>query len=390
MLADCKVEINRRDYGGQGVGDQEAQEPNWSLVSSSPNGINEDYDAVDLQNIALAEADQSVASYHRASAIENALEQYRTSVDPPAIPGFSFGRKKLFLKILPRWSNPDGRWIPSLNGFNSDQLKVIKQLRRASLRPFAMDHSFFDAREDFTGKTWANATQFFNVLKGNTFDVDADGDGQLDSVWLDFGQEPFRLSDGRFIKPLAAIRCIDLGGRVNVNAHGSIAHMLGSSPGVAYNSQPVGLGYGPADIRLDAVLTPAEISNIFLGKQQSNEMGNEIYRRLAARNGRYGGGVRSSSNPAMPGSSDDNDNDDTNNAMGLVNSGATLQSTDYWSRYSMGLDSGHPRFESWYGRTNDTANSPYELNLLEPGNSSPFVPLDGATRDDQPFAATET
>ena len=55
----------------------------------------------------------------------------------------------------------------------------------------------------------------------------------------------------------------------------------------------------------------------------------------------------------------------------------------------MGLDSGHPRFESWYGRTNDTANSPYELNLLEPGNSSPFVPLDGATRDDQPFAATE-
>ncbi|MGI9458613.1 MAG: hypothetical protein ACR2NF_01320 [Pirellulales bacterium] len=375
-MGNKKVEINRRDYGGEGVGDQEAQEPNWSIVSSAPNGINEDYDAVDLQNIALAETDQSVASYHRAKIIDDWVEWYR---DAQNLSDTNSAQQTIY-KFLQ--SNP--------NNLSGNDLKIVKQLRRASLRPFAWDHSFFNAREDFTGKTWANATQFFNLLKGNAFDVDADGDGQLDSVWLDFGQEPFRLSDGRFIKPLAAIRCIDLGGRVNVNAHGSLAHMFGNSPRTAFDSQPVGLGYGPADVRLDAVLTNQEIDEIFLGKDQSNEKGNQIYRRLAARHGRYGGGVPPSNNPEqLPGSSNDEDNDDTNSAMGLVNSKATLQPTDYWSRYSIGLENGHPRFETWYGRTNDRVNSPYELNLFDLGNVTPFVPLDGATRDDQPFAATE-
>ena len=382
LLRSTKVKINRRDYGGEGVGDQEAQEPNWSLVTSSPNGINEDYDAVDLQNIALAEVGQSVASYHRPETINQAVEQYRQNVMPNS--STDAAEKAIYALLQQDPNNFSGRY-PNDSNLPGYQLKVVKQLRRASLRPFAMDHSFFDAREDFTGKTWANATQFFNVLRGSTFDVDADGDGQLDSVWLDFGQEPFRLSDGRFIKPLAAIRCIDLGGRVNVNAHGSLAHMLGSSPGTAFDSQPVGLGYGPADVHLGAVLSDPEISDIYLGRNQSNEKGDEIYRRLAARNGRYGGGVRSSDNPALPGSSDQ---DDTDTAMELINSGATLQPTDYWSRYSIGLEHGHPRLYPWLNY-NDTANSPYELNLLNPGNVSPFVPMNGATLDDQPFAPTE-
>ena len=58
------------------------------------------------------------------------------------------------------------------------------------------------------------------------------------------------------MKPLAAVRCIDLGGRINLNAHGSPAHYDGQAPAsgdLLSNSnsdppvaadQPVGLNCG--------------------------------------------------------------------------------------------------------------------------------------------------
>ena len=108
--------------------------------------------------------------------------------------------------------------------------ELSKKFGRASCRPFAYDHTFAND-EDFTGKPFSDAQSFFNLLRGEQgFDVDSDGDGQLDSVWVDFGREAFRLPDRTLVKPLAAIRCIDLGGRINLNVHGSLAHYQSQNP----------------------------------------------------------------------------------------------------------------------------------------------------------------
>ncbi len=53
--------------------------------------------------------------------------------------------------------------------------------------------------------------------------MDNDGDGVPDSVWVDLGLPVRYTADGRAYKPLFAILCLDLDGRLNLNAHGSYA-----------------------------------------------------------------------------------------------------------------------------------------------------------------------
>ena len=55
------------------------------------------------------------------------------------------------------------------------------------------------------------------------WDVDNDGDGVPDSVWVDLGIPVRATADGRLYKPLFAILCVDLDGRLNLNAHGMLA-----------------------------------------------------------------------------------------------------------------------------------------------------------------------
>lgn len=60
----------------------------------------------------------------------------------------------------------------------------------------------------------------FDAVDG-PWDVDNDGDGSPDSIWVDLGMPVTTWSDGRLVKPLFAVMVIDLDGRINVNAHGS-------------------------------------------------------------------------------------------------------------------------------------------------------------------------
>ncbi|MCL2742881.1 MAG: hypothetical protein FWE67_03425, partial [Planctomycetaceae bacterium] len=121
--------------------------------------------------------------------------------------------------------------------------------RRATLRPLPIDHP------DFTGSNPAakldgNAWQSF--LQFGPWDVDCDGDGIADSIWLDIGLPPFR-----GYKPLVAYYVLDMDGRVNINTAGhnnhldTIGHALtGSSYGG--NTTP-GISSGAASIRLDKI-----------------------------------------------------------------------------------------------------------------------------------------
>ncbi len=60
---------------------------------------------------------------------------------------------------------------------------------------------------------------------GGTVSVDTDGDGVNDSRWLDIGLPLQTGRNGRQIKPLVGIRCVDLDGRINLNFSGSGAHL---------------------------------------------------------------------------------------------------------------------------------------------------------------------
>lgn len=215
-----------------------------------PGGANEDYDAPDVQNMALAWMPVQTVnpfggalatifpSFHRPDLVkwfENTSSQYNTA-----------------------WTNA------STNGI---QRKVIlRPLGASSDATIVPDHPLF---------TGSNPN--FNPVTG-PWDVDNDGDGTMDSVWLDVGFPVQTAADGKTYKPLAAILCLDLDGRVNVNAHGngaqafpadnnndmlSVSQVQGpfstSNPtaGGLQNvvQLPRGQGYGPAEVNPGVGLT---------------------------------------------------------------------------------------------------------------------------------------
>ena len=79
---------------------------------------------------------------------------------------------------------------------------------------------------NFTGSN-PNFNPFWDGVTAGAgqWDVDNDGDGVPDSVWVDLGMPVRATADGRLYKPLFAILCTDLDGRVNVNAHGCSAQV---------------------------------------------------------------------------------------------------------------------------------------------------------------------
>ena len=63
-----------------------------------------------------------------------------------------------------------------------------------------------------------------------TYDVDNDGDGQTDSVWVDLGYPARRNAQGQLYKPLFAFMVIGLNGRIPLNTAGNLA---GGGPATA-------------------------------------------------------------------------------------------------------------------------------------------------------------
>ena len=169
---------------------------------ASPNaaGMDEDYDAVDLENwfLAMQSADGSVMipSFHRPSAIR---------IDPTN--GYY------------DWGGPTNT-MPTWN----DSASRI-------LRPRAADGH--------------DASAFPDLVPGAngqiTYDVDNDGDGITDSVWVDLGYPARRNAQGQLYKPLFAFMVIGLNGRIPLNTAGNLA---GNAQGIPYTSGTVSYNYG--------------------------------------------------------------------------------------------------------------------------------------------------
>lgn len=89
-------------------------------------------------------------------------------------------------------------------------------------------------------------------------DVDADGDGVLDSIWLDLDHPIVNLPDGRQAVPMFYIKIIDTDGLLNLNAHGSadltyssgFTHPFGldTVSGQAYSITTSNLGLSPSEV----------------------------------------------------------------------------------------------------------------------------------------------
>ena len=159
------------------------------------------------------------------------------------------------------------------------------------MRPTRDDHPNFDGSNYYSQNDLASG--FVNPVNLNNglitaptweiigpWDVDNDGDGVPDSVWVDLGLPVQKTEDGRFYKPLVAMLVEDLDNRLNVNAHGSLDHfanteldgsqlingtLIKSNLAQDYNNPralrssdqlPTGMGYGPADISLRSILSP--------------------------------------------------------------------------------------------------------------------------------------
>lgn len=174
---------------------------NFRYNGLHPNaiGMDEDYDAADLENwfLAIQSADGQVTipSFHRPGIVRYQDQANRMDWDP----AFRYAG-----------GTP-----------NADSLSRI-------LRPVAADGhdaaTFPDLVPDpTTGKI--------------TYDVDNDGDGITDSVWVDLGYPARRDARGKLFKPLFAFMVIGLNGRIPLNTAGNLAgpgarqaQHLGNSP----------------------------------------------------------------------------------------------------------------------------------------------------------------
>ena len=254
--------INGPDFAGTGFGYNagsgtlDAVDGNGRAVALLPNvkppygdpaaagGANEDYDAPDYQNMLLAQVNDdgtvAIPSLHRPD-----LVRYWIRANNPS----------------GTYSTP-ADWLTAFKALPADLQHqiVLRPLKNATGHPkfitgdVATDDKFNPAWDGVTGTDYA-------------WDVDNDKDGKPDSVWVDLGVPPIDY-DGKKYKPLYAILCVDLDGRLNLNAHGALAQAdpayYGgvSAPvrnGVASYFAGGGttssllsrtIGFGPADINL--------------------------------------------------------------------------------------------------------------------------------------------
>ncbi len=202
-------------------------------------GPDEDYDAPDTQNMLLAHLPLVMPAPNTPSGI---------------IP--SLHRPDTYLYLQQKYQT---EFSGSAEGIEARRLVT----RQSTLRPQS------------AGNVNDDHPRFPRIdLSAGPYDVDNDGDGIPESIWVDAGLPVRTAPDGRAYKPLVAILCLDLDGRLNVNAHGNIAHVdqyyhsmtAGVSPQAFSNSNllasqflgvatvgpelPRGQGYGPAEISL--------------------------------------------------------------------------------------------------------------------------------------------
>ena len=175
------------------------------LTGTNTVGMDEDYDACDLENwfLAIQSADGQVIipSFHRPANIR---------IDPNN--GINdWTRPKLLRQ--PRDRQTQACWAESASRI---------------LRPCQADGNDAATFPDLVPDPTTGQI---------TYDVDNDGDGVTDSVWLDLGYPLKRDSSGKFYKPLFAFMVIGLNGKIPLNTAGNLAGFVAGVQNPPSNSE---------------------------------------------------------------------------------------------------------------------------------------------------------
>lgn len=123
-----------------------------------------------------------------------------------------------------------------------------------------------------------------NVAGGQVvWDVDNDGDGVNDSIWMDIGLPQQTDVKGKVYRPLVAYHVLDMDGRLNLNFHGNgferdplnfsrpadatrrRVALFGLYGDVNNLLHPTGMGIGSGEISLGYALSQATLEKILLG-----------------------------------------------------------------------------------------------------------------------------
>ena len=177
----------------------------------------------------------------------------------------------------------------SWDGFDSEN-PFLAQILPSATAPFTPTVE----RSSFKGKPPASPTPA-DLLNW----IDNDGDGVIDSQWLDLGFPMFVDKNGTSFKAKAAVLVLDLDGRINLNAHGSRTDVENPSnnnefnigknfyPDVTANPMgggmptlivpmatlPRGAGRGPAEISVAASKVTGDINGTGLPEMLSGDQG---------------------------------------------------------------------------------------------------------------------
>lgn len=402
--------VNGRPFNGIGFGYQagaarhlsdEALLPNRALIpqlfkgvrkevrfnSFISGGADEGYDAVDYQNMALAAVIPQRLNPNKVRFIIPSLHR-------PALINF--------------WMNQDVDTddddIPDTPMAFAPPSIVNQKLGQFILRPLPLEdhHPNFSGGNPHPGLNqpivYTSAMPqplglMLDALKNGPWDVDNDADGIADSIWVDLGSPVQTDETGRRFKPLFAIMCVDMDGRLNVNAHGNGFQLARGGGGVtarpapiAYDggglprttlteSFPKGQGYGPAEINL--AIDSAVINQ------------NAYYRLLVGYGAIFSGRYGSDQAPGLAGIDVHTPYKFFEYPANYANWAVGTESSFYGlpdlnGELAMAVNSlGQPSYEASivlgsYGtmatplgllRGSTIANNPYEINLLTPQGS---------------------
>jgi len=301
---------------------------------------------------------------------------------------------------------------------NGGNLSDPAFLKSVILRPMPQIHLNFDGGNPFFDPTWNGLDYVDDGTGANRYrwDVDNDGDGYTDGIWVDLGMPVRSTPDGRLYKPLFSFLCVDLDGRLNLNAHGNLWQaqedaypdannyrdktIQGDSPitqarfagGTTEARVPWGQGTGPAEINLlpafEDITTPGTYYV-------------PLYRQLlageaSAVDGRYG---EAGGQFQLPGFSGQEDPRSWNRNYAYAQ--------DYWGylsggdRLALGAYGSPPDFLGVGGVALDMAGRPVFLNMGHSGTDFPDDPyeidlspgsthgLSGWSWTDNPFSPAE-
>lgn len=173
-------------------------------------GGSDDEDIVDLTTLTVADR-RNVLTLKRRCLLRPLREDH---------PNFDGSNSQGW----PVFDGPNSPLPPALNlatAYSPQQLQVMARASwgAVSLNPINTFPWFVDGDGDFILDDFnSSGTPDEEAIP---WDVDNDGDGIPDSIWADLGLPIRSFPDGRKYKPLVAIHCIDLDGKINLNTAGS-------------------------------------------------------------------------------------------------------------------------------------------------------------------------